>query len=676
MSVRSPLHAFTVFAGALLLLAVQPMLGKRLLPWFGGSPAVWSACLFFFQTLLLLGYALADQLVRRANPRAQLLAVLALLGCALGALPIGPGPGERPEATAQPALEVLALLLRDAALPYVALATAAPIVQHWHLHATGRSPYPLYAVSNAGSLLGLLLYPFAIEPRFDLDRQVALFSAAFWVFAAALSATGALAARRVRAGQNDASAGAGASGFEQGLRSAPYARWFALAALPSALLLAGTNQITLDLAAGPLLWVLPLALYLLSLVIAFGAPRLCARGVLLPAFTVSTAALGVAVFEQGAVSLLQHLAAVFTGSLLCHGELVRARPDGVHASRFYLTTAAGAAAGSLFVALLAPQLFASLLELPLVLIGTYGMMLVAVRGERDPRRGRRERRWVWFGLGLTAALFLATSWATASGRSDAGRVLEQRRSFFGVLRVSELPDATVLTHGRIRHGMQFRDPARRQEPTLYYSRGSAAGRALLAHASDRARAIGVVGLGAGTLAAYGRAGDRIRFYEIDPDVVAIARRHFSFLRGSGAAIEVAAGDARLALEREAAQRFDLLLIDAFASDSVPAHLLTVEAFAIYLRHLRRDGVLLVHIANRHLDLARVVAGAARRHGLPWRVVETQSDAERGAARTRWALLARDRAVLDRAAAGAAGLPLDGPPLAWTDAFSDLVRVLR
>jgi SAM-dependent methyltransferase len=384
----------------------------------------------------------------------------------------------------------------------------------------------------------------------------------------------------------------------------------------------------------------------------------------------------VAAFEHGALSLLQHLAAVFTGSLLCHGELVRARPAGGHATRFYLTIAAGGAAGSLFVALLAPNLFTSLHELPLALIGIYAMMLVAVRGERDPRRGRRERRWIWFGLGLTAALFLATSWAAASGRSDAGRVLEQRRSFFGVLRVSELPDAIVLTHGRIKHGMQFRAPARRQEPTLYYSRVSAAGRALLAHASDRPRAIGVVGLGVGTLAAYGRAHDRIRFYELDPDVVEIARRRFSFLRGSDAAIEVVLGDARLALEREVAQRFDLLLIDAFASDSVPAHLLTVEAFAIYLRHLRRDGVLLVHIANRHLDLARVVAGAARRHGLAWRVVETPSDVKRGAARTRWAVLARDRSVLDRASDGAPALPIAGPPVAWTDSFSDLVRVLR
>jgi SAM-dependent methyltransferase len=668
---RSPLHAFTVFTGALLLFAVQPMLGKQLLPWFGGSPALWSACLLFFQALLLGGYALADQLIRRAALRTQLVAVLALLAGALAQLPVGPGAADRPDVLAQPALQALLLLGTHAGLPYLALATASPLVQHWYERTTRRSPYPLYALSNAGSLLGLLLYPFAIEPLLALGRQTALWSVGFGLFACAWIATGVTGVVRAPPA-SPAERVASSPQLDRALR----AWWFLLAALPSALLLAGTNQITLDVAAGPLLWVLPLALYLFSFVLAFGAPRLCSRRVLLPAFALSTAALGVALFAHGAASIAQQLAAIFTGSLLCHAELARSRPPPDQLSRFYLALAAGGASGSLFVALIAPVLFSGHAELPLSLIGIYALALAGVRRERDAVSGRGERRWAWFGVGLTGALFVATAWAQATGRSDAGRIVEQRRGFFGVLRVTAIEEAVLLTHGHIKHGMQFRDPARRQEPTLYYARASAAGRALRVHAEDRARAIGVVGLGAGTLAAYGRPGDRVRFYEIDPDVVDLARRRFSFLRGSPAKVEIVTGDARVALEREPTQHFDLLLIDAFSSDSVPAHLLTSEAFAIYLRHLRADGVLLVHVANRHLDLARVVAGAAARHRLPLRVIDTPSDHELGAARTRWALLARDRGVLERAADGAPGSALSGPAVEWTDDFSDLIRVLR
>jgi SAM-dependent methyltransferase len=361
---------------------------------------------------------------------------------------------------------------------------------------------------------------------------------------------------------------------------------------------------------------------------------------------------------------------------LCHCELARSRPEPDQLSRFYLALAAGGAAGGLFVSLLAPVLFSGFAELPLAVIGIYALALASVRREHDPRWGRSERRWIWFGLGLTAALFVSSGWAEAMGRSEAGAIVEQRRGFFGVLRVTALPEAVLLTHGRIKHGMQFRDPARRHEPTLYYARASAAGRALRVHAADRPRVIGVVGLGIGTLAAYGRARDRMRFYEIDPDVVDLARRRFDFLRSSAAAIELVVADARVALEREPAQRFDLLLVDAFSSDSVPAHLLTAEAFAVYLRHLRRDGLLLVHVANRHLDLARVVAGAARRHNLPLAVIETPSDVKRGSARTRWALLARDRGALARATDGAPAVALAGPAVEWTDDFSDLLRVLR
>jgi SAM-dependent methyltransferase len=654
------------------------MLGKRLLPWFGGSPSTWTTCMLFFQLALLAGYALADGLIRRTSGRWQVGLALLLPALALVFLPLGPGAAQRPaDVAAPPVLAILGLLVRYAGLPYLALATAAPLLQHWYERRTGRPPYRLYAWSNAGSLLGLLAYPFALEPRLALDAQARLWSLGFAVFALALAATGALAlrprshvAKRARATESDSGSGARAS----------TPTWLALSCVPSAMLLAVTNYITVDVAVVPFLWVLPLALYLLSFIAAFADSRWSRRAWLLPAWVAVTGALGVNLFMQGSARLAQQigvpLSVLTVCALLCHGELARARPEPERLSRFYLAISAGGALGGLFVAGLAPLLFRGFYELQLFTIATHAMMLAIIARERASPRRSSQLRACYLGLALGVPLLLATVWVQTRDRSLAGRVIEQRRSFHGVLRVTELPEVTMLSHGRIRHGMEFRAPSRRARPTMYYSPDSGVGRALRLHHAGRSREVGVVGLGVGTLAAYGQRGDRFAFYELSPDVVEVARRRFGFLRASRAEVSLAVGDGRLWLERSAPQRFDLLALDAFASDSVPAHLLTLQAFRAYLRALKPDGVIAANVSNRHLAVERVIAGAAARLGLTLRVRETQRDLDAGFTRARWALLARDPHSLDALGNPEDWHALSGEPLLWTDDFSDLLSVLR
>jgi SAM-dependent methyltransferase len=674
---RPLLFALTAFVSAMLLFEVQPMLGKQLLPWFGGTPATWATCMLFFQVVLFAGYAFADQLVRRVPVRAQLAIELLVLGAAILLLPVGPAPALRPAALTAPVAQILGLLVRTAGLPYLALAATAPLLQHWYERATERSPYALYAFSNAGSLLGLLAYPVAVEPRLRLAQQTRAWSLGFLLFALCLLLCGLSAAlpRPPRAEPVAAPAP-----ITEPPSARQQVRWFVLSAVPSTLLLAVTNHITVDVAAVPFLWVAPLTLYLISFVLVFGSERAYRRVWFLPAWVLCTGALGIGLFAQGSASLAQQLlvplASLFTCAMLCHGELAASRPEPAHLSRFYLLLSAGGAAGGVFVGALAPLLFSGFFELQIAVIAAYFALLSVLRDEPDSPRRRVDLRWIWLGFGLGLPLIVATVWVQRQDHTRTGTVVEQRRSFYGELRVTQLADVTLLSHGRIRHGMQLRDARRALEPTLYFGPDSGAGRALRLHALDHARRIGVLGLGVGTLASYGRAQDSVRFYEISPDVVAAARHWFSFLSGSAARVDVVVGDGRIALEREPAQHFDVLVLDAFSSDSVPTHLLTQQAFAIYLRHLRADGLLLANVSNRHLDVERAVAGSAARSRLALRIVETGSDVAHGLARVRWALMSRDRAALDRVLEGAVVGNLHGTPVFWSDDFSNLWQVLR
>jgi hypothetical protein len=618
-----------VALAAFLGFSLQPLVARRLLPWFGGAPAVWTACLLFFQTMLLAGYAYAHAMAARPRPwlhRGLLLASLVFL-------PLGP---ERPVYFEPPSLRILWLLVRTVGLPYLLLAATSPLVQRW---APTGTPYRLYAWSNGAALLALVAYPFALEPVLTVATQMRWWSVVYVVFVAVAWST----TRPV---------GQGSAAARPPLTS--LAGWALLAAAPSALLLATTNQLCREVAATPFLWVLPLALYLLSWILTFERDRWYHRtGFAVLAGVAAPAAAGVLMLGLEA-PLWSHVVidslALLTGAVLCHGELARSRPDPQHLTGFYLAAAAGGALGGAWVGAVAPRVFLSYTEFPIALAACAGAAVAAWLRVRY-----RPPMVAW------AALFTAvlTPLATLADQ-PRGDLLAARRNFYGILRVTERGDRRVLNHGRVMHGSQFVDWKKRSWPTTYYGRESAVGQVLDRHHPQR---VGVIGLGTGTVAAYGRAGDVFRFYEINPAVVELARQYFTFLADSPATIEVALGDARLVLEREEPQQFDVLVVDAFSSDAIPAHLLTAECSAVFRRHLRPEGLLLFHISNQALDLWPVTRGLAVRLGWPARRFTTAGDDKQGTNRATWVVMP-----------SSSGATAEPAPLVWTDDFVSLWSV--
>lgn len=678
-----PLLAATTFLSALLLFQVQPMAGRVLLPWFGGSPEVWTTCVLFFQAVLLGGYGFAHGLMR-LGPRAQAWAHAALLGAAAAALaattsawgsPLGPSAAWRPAGDAG-ALQVLGLLTAMVGLPYLALSTTGPLLQAWAARLfPGRPVYRLYALSNAGSLLGLLAYPFAVEPALSLREQGRLWALGFAAFAALGAAVGSRAARAPLApAQVEEAAGPGPTWGQVG-------GWVALAAVPSMLLLSLTSELTQDVAPVPFLWVVPLALYLTSFIVAFESDRWATRGRVVPAFVILSVLWPALATRVGAAGQgLLALAYLFAACTALHGELARARPAARHLTGFYLAVSAGGALGSLLVGVLAPRLFTQRVELPLGMALAWAAVGVAMRGA--PARAK-----VGLGLGALATLGLLAAQAEARGRDT----LFSGRDFFGVVRVVHNGEAEpehrtyALAHGPTLHGVQMAAGPLRGVPTTYYGPQSGVG-LVLAHAPRPLR-VGVIGLGVGTVAAYGRPGDTFRFYEISPVVRRLALGEgglFSYLADSQAKVELVAGDARLSLEREPEARFDVLVLDAYSGDAVPAHLLTREAMALYVSRLRGpDSVIAVHVTNRHLDLKGVVWRAARALQLQVALVRAPGNpGEEGAAPLTfdsvWMLLSRTRAALDAPAVAQATDRATAPYEArlWTDDYSAAFELTR
>jgi hypothetical protein len=700
------LFAATIGVGACLLFQVQFILGKQILPWFGGAPQVWTTCMLFFQLLLLLGYAYAHLLGGLADPRRQRNIHLAALGLATVLLlirllvwpsPITPADTWKPGPGDSPAPAILGLLLFTIGPPFLVLASTGPLLQSWYARCfPGASPYRLYALSNLGSLLGLLSYPFVLEPLLPLAGQGWVWSAGFLVFVLGCGAAALLVGREPAAGRISPKG-------HVHTNSPPPTRasrllWFGLAMVASVLLLAITSQISLEVAVIPFLWMLPLTLYLLSFVLCFEYERLYHRGFWIPALLVGGAATAV-IIRVGveAPMLLQlavYLLTLFFACMVCHGELVRRRPDPRHLTSFYLTVSAGGAAGGIFTGILAPALFLGLWELPLALFAACALALACARDSLTPRGlGKRDTfvlRHVADGLGLVYLLALAgvLGYQTYDELDDHVVV---SRGFFGVLRVDTDTGESGelryrLRHGRITHGIQFTDPDLARQPTTYYGPGSAIGLAIRYHqrrAHSLPLRLGFVGLGTGTLASYAASGDSVRFYEIDPDMVALSSGTapiFTYLRDCAGSVEVALGDARVNLEREADQGFDVLAIDAFSSDSIPVHLLTVEAVELYLRHLRGpDSILAIHISNRYLDLDPVVRAIAERLGLVTIRIDDPENNEM-VYQSDWMLMVRDPAAL--AAPEILATPGQPPPddakpwPLWTDAYSNLMQVFK
>ncbi len=737
--------AVTSFLSAFLLFQVQPILGKAVLPWFGGGPAVWTVCLLFFQCLLLGGYGYAHLLATRLAPRAQRRLHLILVGLALAAMaldlvrgssPILPSSAWKPDDSTAPELKIIVLLAVRIGLPYLVLSSTGPLIQSWFARTRpGVSPYRLYALSNAGSLLALLSYPFVVEPHLTLRAQAITWAVGFVLFAAASAAS----ARRLEAAPPPPAVD------DSGAPPAIATRvlWLVLAGCASALLLATTNQMCQSIAPIPFMWIAPLAIYLVTFILCFDSDKIYRRGIFGPLLVLGIAAAAFVV-DEGNVAPIRGVIvyglALFAACMTCHGELVRLRPAPRYLTAFYLSISAGGALGGVFVALIAPRVFDGYWELE----GAFELagVLAVYCWWRDPESWLRAgRAWpalaaligavvlaarirtdlmlddvtdnplvvgavvaavaavvattrkLWFtpghpriALACCALALIGAGVALYRDISDLrGDVHLMRRGFYGVLSINEIDPGTrdhrfVLYHGEIIHGVQFQSPDERRRPTTYYIPTSGVGRAITGQA-DHPLHVGVIGLGAGTIAGYARPGDRFRFYEIDPAVVALSRGPdavFSFLSDAPGGADIVLGDARLSLERELAegqpQKFDVLAIDAFSGDAIPIHLLTREAIGDYLAHLAPMGVLAVHVSNKYLDLEQVVAAHVAALHLAARVIDlANSDTDYGST---WVLLARGPEALRRAGLADGSRALGDAMRTWTDDASDLLGVLR
>ena len=667
-------HAATIFLSSFLLFLVQPLIARLILPWFGGSAAVWTTCMLFFQALLLAGYAYAHYLEKKLpQTRLQPLLHTLLLIAAVASLPIAPDEAWKPAGTDEPISRILLLLAASVGLPYLLVASTSPLLQAWFARARpGANPYRLFAVSNLASLLALVGYPFVIEPFLAAGEQVRLWS---WLFGAFALLCALVAWRTPRGRFEETREGAEPVPAKQILL------WLALSATGSVLLLAVTNHLTQNVAAVPLLWLAPLTLYLLTFIIAFEGAQWYRPQILWPFVLVWLAGMAWILVDDEyhydlAMQLGMFLPGLFLGCLFCHGELYRTRPAPRHLTKFYLIVSAGGALGGLFVAVGAPLAFDAYYELG---IGLAVLALLAAL--RFSQLGRVPG---FLSLGVLMAVTAAAAYEGLSYHED---VLVSERGFYGVLRVKEYGSRGEpshlrrLVHGTIMHGEQYLHEDRRSFITTYYQETSGIGLAIKSRHAQGPVRVGVIGLGTGTLAAYGRKGDIYRFYDIDPRVVTMAKEQFTYLSDSAAAVEVALGDARLTLEREAPQNFDVLAVDAFSSDAIPVHLITKEALGVYLKHVKPDGIVAFHVSNRFLDLIPVVSRLSKEHGAHAVLVTDDPDDEDDSLRSRtdWVLVSMDPAALKRPAiveGGAKPAPERPEWRTWTDDYSNLIQILK
>jgi hypothetical protein len=677
-------NAVAVFLGALLLFLVQPMLARIILPWYGGSPAVWTACMLFFQVFLLAGYLYAHWIGDRLRPRKQATVHLLLLTASLLFLPAFVHDPLRPSTWQFPVGAIFGLLSLSIGLPYLLLSSSSTLLQKWtHILRPRRSPYRLYALSNLGSLLGLLLYPFVMAPLMGLRNQTWIWSIAFGLYVVVAGWCAVQLLRRAE--QRDEETDAPRSRPGSTLQRTEKLLWFALAATGSVVLLATTNQMCRNVPVVPLLWVLPLSLYLLTFVLCFRNDHGYRRKIWIPVMLVSSA-LSTFLLPRTTdidirLQILIYSLTLFSCCMVCHGELARGKPSPGRLTVFYLMVAGGGAAGGIFVGLLAPLWFKDYWEF---FLGLLACTFFAGLPLLKPDLGRWPTHFLRLAWTVTVILG-AVIWVRSVNYESPG-TLVAKRNFFGVLRVVERNEGTLqglrqLWHGDTVHGSQFLNEVLRRFPTHYYGFRSGVALAIENHPRREAGLdMGVVGLGTGTLAVYAKENDTIRFYEIDGDVVDMAREYFSYLENTPAEARVVLGDARVLLERElrekGSRRFDLIALDAFTSDAIPVHLLTKEAFALYREHLQSDGVLAVHISNRHFDLEPLVEAQARELG--WKAVSIengeQKDNEVYAAR--WVIVTSNETILESESFLEVGIASEhGESVVWTDDYINLLGAL-
>ncbi len=703
--------AITIFISAFLLFQIQPLISRFILPWFGGTPAVWSASLVFFQTCLLAGYAYAHWLSSRKKGQpifhlfllASSVIILLISATSWGA-PLLPAPSWKPPDETLPFARIILILAVSIGLPYFILSSTSPLLQSWFKYLVpSQIPYRLYALSNFGSLLALISYPVIFEPLLSLKEQSRIWSLSY-VFFAGLCGYISMRVLSVHQSASDSIVEVSPALISQGEARQPALfrklLWIALPACTSILLLSITNQLTQEVAVIPFLWVLPLSIYLFSFTITFSGEKWYHQSLYLVLLGASTLLLSYALAHITSIGVFAHIVIfsffLLMATLVIHGELYRLRPDPRHLTSFYLLVSLGGAIGGMFVNLMAPVIFRGFWELHMGVLLCWLLVVILLINDKQ---AILHRCWVW----VTAPLFLLVVGVTSVVlfnhiKSTLLGVLEMQRNFYGVIRVRTISvgepamDAFSLSHGITSHGFQFVEPERREIPTSYYGKESGVGLAITHYAQAVGHnplpgglKVGVIGLGTGTLAVYGNREDYYRFYEINPAIIDLAlgeHGYFSYLQDTPAAFDIVSGDARVSLEKElergSHQNFDILAVDAFSGDSIPIHLLTEEAFAIYLRHLKPEGILAIHISNRYLDLAPLVRALGELNQLDQALIASPRD-DSGSYPAVWILLSKNRSFFRLPEIVRATEPLPeetGEIRAWTDDFSNLLQVMR
>jgi spermidine synthase len=663
------MFACPMLLSACLLFLIQPTIAKAILPWFGGSAGVWTACMLFFQALLLLGYLYAHWVASHLSSSQQRLVHVLLLVASVATLRFDVDPAWRPTPDSEPITSILLVLGRSVGVPYLVLCTTSPLLQHWvGKNSSVTLPYRFYALSNFGSLLALGLYPLLVEPFLDTPGQLQWWAVAYIVFVV-LGVTVSLTSHSRTVEESAATMGSHRPTIMGGCSVAT------IAACSSALLLSVSSSLSQDIAPIPFLWILPLAIYLLTFILCFANGWWYNAAVHRVALPVSLVAL---TFVQATPALpvwaviTVHCLGLFAACMFCHGLLAAKRPSLQGLTTFYLWIAFGGTMGTVFVAVASPYLFSDLVEVKVAVATCLVLALHHLYGYTSK---------VFLAICALAVVLVPMG---LDHVVSSGDVLVKARNFYGALSVRQAvqPDGAgvegvSLYHGRILHGAQYAADHHGAGPAAYYGQESGVGLSLQRNGS--AQRVGIVGLGAGTLGWYGRTGDHYRFYEINPLVVDIARKYFTYLSSSRAAVDIVVGDGRTALEREPDQQFDTLVLDAFSGDSVPVHLLTVEAFATYFRHLKSDGVLAIHISNDYLDLAPVVQAAARAHGKRAWTIHSRENSVRHWSATDWAIVSGDDQFTSHIVDKWHAIPVSGTIQkrnTWTDKYSNLLAALR
>jgi len=757
------MFALTILLGAFLLFQVQPLIAKLILPWFGGSAAVWTSCMLFFQMALLGGYAYAHWVNGQAG-RKQAFIHIGLLVVSFLSLPILPNPAWKPQGGEDPLLRIIGLLAVTVGLPYFLLSSTSPLLQSWYSRSNGGAmPYRFFALSNAGSILGLLTYPVLVEPNLTSGQQAWMWSGSYVAFVLIC----ALVAWMARDAHETVAVAADSPDV-----AAPTWRdrfvWMGLAACASALLLAVTNHLTQNIAAIPFLWVLPLSLYLLSFILCFDSDRWYWRWLFIRLGAIALPAVAYAISTESDISNLKlalgfFCTALFVLCMVCHGELARRRPAPSHLTSFYLMVSLGGAIGGLLIGFAAPYLLNGLYDLPIVVSLTAFMLVYLLwleRGrasskvvESESFLGERYDKAVitvltlalagyiilrlaaakyghpaflrepflsapydapvflgivgliaayvlWRGRGamddksvnegfvtFVIAAGLAIGIAGFLARDTYNNVKDSQvlaRNFYGALRVYDndstgtMGPVRTLRHGTIDHGEEFLWPQNERFATTYYSSGSGIGIAIRKLYMTGGLHVGVIGLGSGTIAAYERPIDHFTFYDINPAVLRISQGWFHFLRDAAGPHEIVLGDARLSLEKQPSQQFDVLAVDAFSGDAIPVHLLTRQAFELYWRHLKPDGVLAVHVSNKYLDLGPVVALGASATGKRAMMISNEADDDKEIAASDWVLVSSRPGFFEQDEVKGVAMPIQ--PIRglrmWTDDYSNLYKILR